>query len=57
MKKSKTKKSKLLLDDLKEKGNVHTETLEAISGGVLGMGAGASSPSNRIVDGDMPPPR
>ncbi len=56
MKKSKApKKSRLSLDDLKKKGNAHNETLEAISGGVLGAGAGASSTSSRVYDGDMPP--
>ena len=55
MKKSKTK-SKLSLDDLKKKGNVHNETLEALSGGVLGMGNGGSSPSTGAVDGEKRPP-
>ncbi len=59
MKKSKPKKSKLSLDDLKKKGNVHNETLEAISGGLLGMGSDASiTPSSRTpVDGDKKLPR
>ena len=57
MKKSKTaKKSKLTLDDLKKKGNVHSENLESISGGMLGMGGGGSSPSTRRYDGDLQPP-
>jgi len=55
MKKSK-KKSKLSLDDLKKKGSVHNETLEALSGGVLGMGSGGSSPSATVVDGEKRPP-
>ncbi len=49
------KKSRLSLDDLKKKGNVHNETLEAISGGVLGAGAGGTSASSRIYDGDKKP--
>ncbi len=60
MKKNKSaKKSRLSLDDLKKKGNVHNETLEAISGGVLGMGQGASIPSSTgaAVDGDKKLPK
>ena len=47
-------KSKLSLDDLKKKGNVHNETLEAISGGILGAGPGGSSDPG-AVDGDKRP--
>lgn len=59
MKKNKNaKKSKLSLDDLKKKGNVHNETLEAISGGLLGLGAGeVAAPSSKAIDGDKNLPR
>jgi len=60
MKKSKkhSGKSKLSLDDLKKKGSAHNETLEAISGGVLGMGGGGSSPSGKTaIDGDKKLPK
>ncbi len=55
--KSKSKKSKLSLDDLKKKGNVHNESPETQSGEVLDPGAGASdiSASTRRYDGDKQP--
>jgi len=56
MKNIKNKKSKLSLDDLKKKGNVHNESLESLSGGVLGAGAGATSTEfARRYDGDKKP--
>ena len=55
MKSKAPKKSRLTLDDLKEKGRIHNESLEAISGGVLGMGTGASN-SSGAVDGEKRPP-
>jgi hypothetical protein len=57
MKKSKknSSKSKLSLDDLKKKGTVHNETLEAISGGVLGAGTGGGNDARTVVDGDKKP--
>ncbi len=49
MKKNKNaKKSKLSLDDLKKKGNVHNETSAAITGGLLGTGPLTKTP----IDGD-----
>ncbi len=56
MKKSKApKKSRLSLDDLKKKGNAHNESLDAISGGILGAGAGGTSTSAKSYDGDKRP--
>jgi len=49
------KKPKLSLADLKKKGKAHNESVETLSGGVLGAGAGASNTSTRSYDGDMPP--
>ncbi len=50
--KAKTNKSKLSLDDLKKKGTMNDESLDAISGGVLGAGTTYA----RSYDGDKKPP-
>ncbi len=54
--KAKTNKSKLSLDDLKKKGTMNDESLDAISGGVLGAGTGATTTNTRSYDGDKKPP-
>ena len=53
----KAKKSKLTLDELKKKSGVNNETIESVSGGVLGMGSGATSANGQSYDGDLKPPR
>ena len=56
MKNKKQSKSKLSLDDLKQKQQMKGESLEALSGGTLGRGPGGTSPSTRRYDGDIEPP-
>ena len=56
MKKSSSKnKSKLSLDELKKKGNAQNESMETLSGGILGAGRGAATTSGRSYDGDKQP--
>jgi hypothetical protein len=52
---SKNKKSKLSLEELKKKGKTQNESMEALSGGILGAGPGAATTSARSYDGDKQP--